>query len=61
VTLPRASRDAALTALATTYAAWLEALLVRSPFDWFNFYDFWADDPVRTGRQNAQDARQDAH
>ncbi|MFP3754816.1 MULTISPECIES: LpxL/LpxP family acyltransferase [Cupriavidus] len=58
VTLPRASRDAALTALATTYAAWLEALLVRSPFDWFNFYDFWADDPVRTGRQ---DAHQDAH
>ena len=54
VVLPRASRDAALTALATAYAAWLEALLVRSPYDWFNFYDFWADDPVRTGRQDAR-------
>ncbi|KAI3593091.1 Lysophospholipid acyltransferase [Cupriavidus sp. U2] len=51
VVLPRANRDAALTALATSYAAWLQALVAQSPYDWFNFYDFWADDPVQTGRQ----------
>nr|WP_315592851.1 acyltransferase [uncultured Cupriavidus sp.] len=54
VSLPRANREAALTALATSYAAWLQALVVQSPFDWFNFYEFWADEPVRTGRQDAR-------
>ena len=50
VRLPRAQREATLTALVTSYAAWLEALLQTSPYDWFNFYDFWADDEIRTGR-----------
>ena len=56
VVLPRANREAALTALATSYAAWLQALVAQSPYDWFNFYDFWADDPVQTGRQGAPQA-----
>lgn len=56
VNLPRARREQALVALATAYAAWLEALVVQSPYDWFNFYEFWADDPVTVGRQGAQEA-----
>ncbi|WP_423198736.1 MULTISPECIES: LpxL/LpxP family acyltransferase [unclassified Cupriavidus] len=42
VRLPRASREAALAGYATAYVQWLEALLVTAPYDWFNFYDFWA-------------------
>ncbi|RZT39292.1 LpxL/LpxP family acyltransferase [Cupriavidus agavae] len=53
VVLPRASREAALVSLATAYAAWLQALVVESPYDWFNFYEFWADDPASAGRQGA--------
>ena len=26
------------------YAALLESLCRETPFNWFNFYDFWADD-----------------
>ena len=43
VTLPRASRDEALTRLATDYAARLERHVRRAPLEWFNFYDFWQD------------------
>ena len=43
VRLPRAQRQAALTAYAGRYADWLANLLVDAPYDWFNFYDFWAD------------------
>ena len=39
--LPRAGREAALQACAGRFAQRLEALLVRAPYDWFNFYDFW--------------------
>ncbi len=48
VDLPRSRRDAALAAHAATYVTWLTALLVRSPYDWFNFYDFWATPSART-------------
>lgn len=41
VRLPRARRDAILTGHAAAYAQWLSQLLVESPYDWFNFYDFW--------------------
>jgi len=42
VTLPRARREAALAAFAALFALRLEALLVRAPYDWFNFFPFWA-------------------
>lgn len=42
IALPRSSRDAALQQWATLFASRLEALLVRAPYDWFNFYPFWA-------------------
>ncbi|PLP99299.1 acyltransferase [Cupriavidus pauculus] len=50
VALPRAAREARLVELAQRYVAWLELLVVRSPYDWFNFYDFWARDPISVGR-----------
>jgi len=45
ITLPRASRVEAMTAHAAGFAAWLEARLGESPFDWFNFYPFWDQVP----------------
>lgn len=41
--LPRAGRDAAIAGLAARYAARLEAQCRQDPFNWFNFYDFWAE------------------
>ncbi|WP_420991762.1 acyltransferase [Cupriavidus sp. 30B13] len=41
VRLPRARREAILTGHAADYAQWLSRLLAESPYDWFNFYDFW--------------------
>jgi predicted LPLAT superfamily acyltransferase len=42
VRLPRAGRDQALQGWATDFAGRLEALLRRAPYDWFNFFPFWA-------------------
>lgn len=47
--LPRAAREQVLQAWTACFAARLEALLLRAPYDWFNFYDFWA--PVAGARQ----------
>jgi predicted LPLAT superfamily acyltransferase len=41
VRLPRKDREAALAELAADYAARLELHCMRSPLEWFNFYDFW--------------------
>lgn len=43
IDLPRAldARAQAITVLAARYAARVEAQLHRSPYNWFNFYDFW--------------------
>lgn len=41
VLLPRGERQQALDACAATFADWLAACLRQSPYDWFNFYDFW--------------------
>lgn len=61
VTLPRATREARLHALAARYAAWLENLVALSPYDWFNFYDFWADDPISVGRLDPQQTQREHH
>ena len=42
IVLPRQDRTAALTGYAARYAERLEQLARRDPFQWFNFYDFWA-------------------
>ena len=41
VELPRARRAAALREYAGRYAARLEALCRRAPYQWFNFYNYW--------------------
>lgn len=42
VLVPRAGRDAALQQWTEQFVRRTEALLVRAPYDWFNFYPFWA-------------------
>jgi predicted LPLAT superfamily acyltransferase len=41
VSLRRPERAARLAEYAGGYARTLEAMLVRAPLDWFNFFDFW--------------------
>jgi predicted LPLAT superfamily acyltransferase len=41
--LPRADRQAALSAVVARYAARLEAYCRLAPDNWFNFYDFWSE------------------
>ncbi len=43
--LPREGRDAALEALVQRYADRLAAQCRAAPYNWFNFYDFWAPRP----------------
>src|SRR6202035_3550777 len=42
IALPRTGRDAALTGYAERYAARLAYFAERAPFQWYNFFDFWA-------------------
>jgi predicted LPLAT superfamily acyltransferase len=42
VELPRATREAALQAVVQRYADRLAHHAKSSPYNWFNFYDFWA-------------------
>ncbi|TWT13695.1 glycosyltransferase [Reyranella sp. CPCC 100927] len=46
VVLPRGQRTQALAAYAEQYARRLQAHALGDPYQWFNFFDFWAD---RTG------------
>jgi len=41
--LDAAGRDAAVRAALERYVATLEALCREAPYNWFNFFDFWAD------------------
>ncbi len=43
VAIPRADRAGAVAESAARYAARLEALCRAHPYNWFNFYDFWAE------------------
>jgi predicted LPLAT superfamily acyltransferase len=42
IDLPRDTRDVSLQRLCERYAGWLEMLCRETPYNWFNFYDFWA-------------------
>lgn len=44
--LPRTGREQALRECAARFAARLEALLLRAPYDWFNFFHFWNTRPA---------------
>lgn len=41
--VPRKDRAAAVGKLLDAYLLQLEALCIRYPYQWFNFYDFWQD------------------
>jgi len=45
-TVTRATRDAAIEAALSRYAALLEGYCRSDPYDWFNFHDFWATHPA---------------
>jgi predicted LPLAT superfamily acyltransferase/glycosyltransferase involved in cell wall biosynthesis len=47
VSLPRGDKEAALAALVQRYARRLEAYCLRDPFQWYNFFDFWAEAGAR--------------
>ena len=42
IELPAGDKRAALDRLAQRYADRLEAHAIRSPFQWYNFFEFWA-------------------
>jgi predicted LPLAT superfamily acyltransferase len=44
ISLPRQNREDALRQWLQRYAQTLEAHCKEAPFQWFNFYDFWAED-----------------
>jgi predicted LPLAT superfamily acyltransferase len=49
VGLPRRARDTALQKVCERYATWLERRCREAPYNWFNFYDFWAAEPSTAG------------
>ena len=51
--VPRSRRSAVIRETALAWVRQLEAALVKSPIDWFNFFDFWH--PAQSAR--AQHAR----
>ena len=42
IELPRPQREETVKKLAQTFASAIEAHCSRAPFQWFNFYNFWA-------------------
>jgi predicted LPLAT superfamily acyltransferase len=50
VRLPRRERDEQLRELLASYAARLEHYCLRSPFQWFNFFDYWGDAAIGGSR-----------
>ena len=47
VVLPRRERDERVRELVAVYAARLEHYCLRSPYQWFNFFDYWGDAATR--------------
>ena len=41
--LPRREREKRVSELVAAYAGRLEYYCTRAPYQWFNFYDYWAD------------------
>jgi len=54
--VPRATRELALQAIVQGYAQRLEEAVRASPYNWFNFYDYWlpAEDPAGNAVASAQ-------
>lgn len=47
ISLPRGRRDEALSEYAAAYAARLERECRAAPWQWYNFFDFWAEESRR--------------
>jgi predicted LPLAT superfamily acyltransferase len=45
VELPRGERDKRIHELAAAYAGRLEHYCILAPYQWFNFFDFWREEP----------------
>ena len=45
VELPRGERDKRMRDLAAAYADRLEHYCILAPYQWFNFFDFWHEQP----------------
>ncbi len=50
IVLPRRDRAAALQSYATAFARRLEGYALRDPYQWYNFFDFWAQPVDEDGR-----------
>jgi predicted LPLAT superfamily acyltransferase len=59
VCLPRTERQLALTQYAALFARRLELLLASAPFEWFNFFPFWADGSLQHDPRGPR--KSDAH
>lgn len=57
LSLPRHERVQAVTALVRTYAARLQHHARRTPYNWFNFYDFWQTDDTTAHAQIPEPGR----
>jgi predicted LPLAT superfamily acyltransferase len=55
IALPRKTRQQELEKLVARYAAKLEQVLYRYPYQWFNFYDFWQLPQVRQQKEHSGD------
>ena len=47
IALPRATREQALKDCAQAFATRLEHHVKSAPYNWFNFYDYWADETAK--------------
>ena len=52
VVIPRKHRQLAIRQYAQNFASRLERECFNFPFQWYNFYDFWAVDPGAQGKQD---------
>ena len=57
VKLPRGERDKRIRELAAAYAGRLEHYCILAPYQWFNFFDFWREEPQTLGRTGARAQR----
>ena len=51
-TLPRSNRDEVLEQWISLYARRLEHYCRQAPFNWFNFYGFWASPEENADEKN---------
>jgi predicted LPLAT superfamily acyltransferase len=57
--IPRPRRHAHVAALILRYAARLEDLARQSPYNWFNFYDYWEGHDAQGDRDGGAAGRDD--